>query len=108
MNPINDQQLDLDRIEETIKIATTEATTEELPHGLAALVDDAGPLVAEVRRLRAELAPYEMLAPQQCQAGKHADWLVDSEYAHACPWCQIEELRAEPRPGVRPAVETGA
>ena len=49
-------------------------------------------LVAEVRRLRAELAPYEMLAPQQCPAGKHAEWLVDSEYAHACPWCRIEEL----------------
>lgn len=56
----------------------------------------------------AELEPYEMLTPQQCPAGKHADWLVDSEYAHACPWCQIEELRAESRPAVRPAVETGA
>jgi hypothetical protein len=53
---------------------------------------------AEIQRLRAELAPYEMLAPQQCPAGKHADWLVDSEYAHACPWCRIEELE-------RPAVE---
>jgi len=48
-------------------------------------------LVAEAHRLRTELAPYEMLAPQQCAAGKHADWLVDSEYAHACPWCAFEE-----------------
>lgn len=50
-------------------------------------------LIAEVRRQRTELAAVEMCAPQQCPAGKHADWLVDSEYAHACPWCQIESLR---------------
>jgi pyruvate-formate lyase-activating enzyme len=49
---------------------------------------------AESARLRTELSSYEMLTAQQCQAGKHADWLVDSELAHACPWCQAEELRA--------------
>jgi hypothetical protein len=43
----------------------------------------------------AELADYEVMNPQQCQAGKHADWLVDSEYAHACPWCEVERLKAE-------------
>ncbi|MBW8740736.1 MAG: hypothetical protein JF621_27710 [Streptomyces turgidiscabies] len=43
----------------------------------------------------AELAAVEMFTPQQCPAGKHADWLVDSEYAHACPWCQIGRLHAE-------------
>ena len=58
---------------------------------------------AEVDRLRNELAAFEMLAPQQCAAGKHADWLVDSEYAHACPWCQIEKLRAEQQPIALPA-----
>ena len=52
-------------------------------------------LLDAYRRQRAELAAFEMLAPQQCPAGKHADWLVDSEYAHACPWCQVEGLRAE-------------
>lgn len=51
-------------------------------------------LVAEVRRLRAELTEYEVLNPQQCPAGTHADWLVDSEHAHACPWCENERLRA--------------
>lgn len=57
---------------------------------------DAGAaLVAEVRRQRAELAAVGMLAPQQCPAGLHADWLVDSEYAHACPWCQIDRLRTD-------------
>jgi len=55
--------------------------------------EDVPVLLAEVRRQRADLAAYEMLAPQQCPAGKHADWLVDSEYAHACPWCQIEGAR---------------
>ncbi|MFM9616804.1 hypothetical protein ACKI14_02440 [Streptomyces turgidiscabies] len=52
-------------------------------------------ITAEVRRLRTELAAVEMLAPQQCPAGLHADWLVDSEYAHACPWCQIDRLRTD-------------
>lgn len=55
---------------------------------------DVPALVAEIRRLRAELAQYEVLNPQQCPAGEHADWLVDSEYAHACPWCVIEKLRS--------------
>ena len=57
--------------------------------------------MAEVDRLRAELEqrnkdlePYEPLNPQQCPAGKHADWLVDSEHTHACPWCQVTELTA--------------
>lgn len=53
----------------------------------------AAALAPEVNKLRAELAEYEVLNPQQCPAGKHADWLVDSEYAHACPWCQIEALK---------------
>lgn len=53
-----------------------------------------GGLLDEIGRLSAELAAYEPLTPQQCPAGKHADWLVDSEYAHACPWCEIERLRA--------------
>ncbi|MGW1533912.1 hypothetical protein [Streptomyces aureus] len=59
--------------------------------------EDVRTLVAEVRRLRTELAEYEPLSPQQCLAGKHADWLVDSEYAHACPWCQIEQQKADAR-----------
>jgi hypothetical protein len=58
--------------------------------------EDVPALLAEIRRLRAELAEYEPLNPQQCPAGKHADWLVDSEYAHACPWCQIEALKGSP------------
>ncbi len=58
-----------------------------------------GDLLTEVDRLRAELAqrdkdlePYEALNPQQCPAGQHLGWLVDSEYTHACPWCRIAEL----------------
>ncbi|GGW99009.1 hypothetical protein [Streptomyces chartreusis] len=50
--------------------------------------------VAEVRRLRDELSEYEVMNPQQCPAGKHADWLVDSERTHACPWCEIERLKS--------------
>lgn len=52
-------------------------------------------LLDENARLRAELSEYEVLNPQQCPAGKHAAWLVDSEYAHACPWCEIDRLRAD-------------
>jgi hypothetical protein len=34
------------------------------------------------------------LTPQTCPAGLHADWAVDSEHDHACPWCEIDALRA--------------
>lgn len=48
-------------------------------------------------RARAEAATPDLdaLTPQQCTAGKHADWAVDSEHAHACPWCEIDRLREE-------------
>lgn len=51
-------------------------------------------LRAENERLKAELEPYEVLSPQQCSKGVHVDWLVDSEHAHACPWCRLAELTA--------------
>ncbi|MEU9498193.1 hypothetical protein [Streptomyces sp. NPDC048196] len=51
--------------------------------------------VTEVAELREQLDAYEVMNPQQCQASKHADWLVDSEHTHACPWCEIARLRAE-------------
>ncbi|MFI9344991.1 hypothetical protein ACIG0D_27550 [Streptomyces sp. NPDC052773] len=55
------QPLDLERVRKTAEIATTEAATmaasgESLPHGIAALVDDVPALLAEVQRLKAELA----------------------------------------------------
>lgn len=49
---------------------------------------------ARIAELETELSEYEQLSPQQCPKGVHADWLVDSEYAHACPWCQIDGLRS--------------
>lgn len=49
----------------------------------------------ELTRLRAELEPYEVLTEQACQAEKHPTWLIDSENHHACPWCEIERLKAE-------------
>lgn len=71
--------------------------------------EDVPALLAEVDRLRTDLAEYEPLTPQQCLAGKHADWFVDSEYAHACPWCEIERLKSAtaPAPAAVPAAETG-
>lgn len=66
---------------------------------------DVPALAAEVRRQRTELAAVEMLAPQQCPAGLHADWLVDSEYAHACPWCQIDKLRTNAAAELMPVWE---
>lgn len=35
------------------------------------------------------------MTPQTCPAGLHADWAVDSEHDHACPWCRIAELENE-------------
>lgn len=35
------------------------------------------------------------MSAQQCPAGKHADWAVNSEHAHACPWCEIARLHAD-------------
>lgn len=61
--------------------------------------------ITHAEALRARLAEYEAMAPQQCPAGKHADWLVDSEYAHACPWCQIDDLKARLAEYERPADE---
>lgn len=49
---------------------------------------------ARVAELKQQLAEYEPLNPQQCPKGIHADWLVDSEHTHACPWCRIAELEA--------------
>jgi hypothetical protein len=49
----------------------------------------------ELEQRNKDLEPYEVLNPQQCPAGLHADWLVDSEYTHTCPWCELDRLRAE-------------
>jgi len=38
-------------------------------------------------------ADFERMTPQTCPAGIHADWAVDSEYSHTCPWCEIDELK---------------
>ncbi|MFF1483106.1 hypothetical protein ACIGZH_01815 [Streptomyces sp. NPDC058319] len=40
-------------------------------------------------------AGFEEMSPQQCPARTHADWAVDSEQIHSCPWCEVERLRAE-------------
>ncbi|MFH8483660.1 hypothetical protein [Streptomyces sp. NPDC018055] len=48
----------------------------------------------KVAELEKQLAEYEVMNPQQCPAGKHADWLIDSEHTHACPWCRIEQMEA--------------
>ena len=62
-----------------------------------------GLVLAEVHRLRAEQAlsaaipaqPLDRFIVQQCPAGVHADWAADTEDAHVCPWCEVEQLRAE-------------
>ncbi|WP_413102253.1 hypothetical protein [Streptomyces sp. Inha503] len=51
-------------------------------------------VLAELDRVRAEHEPYEGLTEQGCQAGKHPTWLIDSPDHHACPWCQIDRLKA--------------
>jgi uncharacterized small protein (DUF1192 family) len=60
--------------------------------------EDVPALTAEVERLKAHWAEWEwaeMLTHQSCGHGKHADWWVDSEHNHLCPWCEIERLKAE-------------
>jgi len=37
---------------------------------------------------------HDLLTPQRCENGVHADWAVDSEEDHACPWCEANRLRA--------------
>lgn len=61
---------------------------------IAAAREDVPALLAEVDRLRAELAGYESMTPQSCPKRLHPDWLVDSEDTHQCPWCQLAEARA--------------
>ncbi|MFE5895872.1 hypothetical protein ACFQ67_00325 [Streptomyces sp. NPDC056488] len=63
-------------------------------HSTNEALDDAVQALKERDLQIAELENYEQLNPQQCPKGLHADWLVDSEYAHACPWCRIAELEA--------------
>lgn len=54
---------------------------------------------AHMAELEKQLAAYEPLNPQQCPKGLHTDWLVDSEHAHACPWCRIDELTTRTQDG---------
>ncbi|MFD4572054.1 hypothetical protein ACFWNK_02015 [Streptomyces sp. NPDC058417] len=61
--------------------------------GIALALESAGLLMSP--ETAAELDGYRRLAPQQCPAGEHTDWLVDSEFAHACPWCRIADLEAQ-------------
>jgi len=35
------------------------------------------------------------MTPQQCAAGIHPDWAIDSEDTYSCPWCWIETLVRE-------------
>ncbi|MFF3094222.1 hypothetical protein [Streptomyces cyaneofuscatus] len=54
---------------------------------------------ARITELEKQLSEYEVMNPQQCPAGEHADWLADSEYSLACPWCRIVELEARTADG---------
>jgi hypothetical protein len=73
---------------------------------LAAWSRDGVPaLVAEIRRLTAELAPYDALQlghpdgriSTTCTAGKHPTWLryPDDTRYYACPWCESERVTDE-------------
>ncbi|GAA3372238.1 hypothetical protein GCM10017744_102940 [Streptomyces antimycoticus] len=37
----------------------------------------------------------DTMTPQACPKGVHADWAVDSEDTHTCPWCALDQARAE-------------
>jgi hypothetical protein len=55
------------------------------------------PFHQEVPRVGMPLSEQHLadMTPQACPAGLHADWAVDSEHDHACPWCRIAELEAQ-------------
>jgi hypothetical protein len=78
-------------------IRATKAIRAQLvaEHSEALALAEARRLRAERDQARAELASYEILTAQQCPARKHPDWLVDSENAHPCPWCETARLRSE-------------
>lgn len=64
--------LDLGRIAETLKIATSEAAETDLPHGIAAVVDDTNTLLIEIRRLRAVETALTTLVERWERMGKNA------------------------------------
>lgn len=49
-------------------------------------------LVDSLQQQVAETEWANMLTPQECQNKQHANWWVDSEHHHLCPWCRIAEL----------------
>lgn len=101
------EALDLDAIE----ARADEAAAHTAMQGWAcceahASSEDVTPLVAEVRRLRTELAELkwaEILTEQGCAEGRHTEWYADTENLHACPWCEIERLHAVPEADTAPA-----
>ncbi|MFE9003182.1 hypothetical protein ACFYOY_13720 [Streptomyces sp. NPDC007875] len=54
-------------------------------------------LATELNPLRGELAAYEVMTPQSCPKGIHADWMADSEHTHTCPWCELDDMGASLR-----------
>lgn len=85
-------------------VNTAEGLTADALRVLAAEVDRRSAVLAErdaeITRLRHELESFDVLTDQGCPAGKHPDWLIDSERHHACPWCEIERLRHAARASV--------
>lgn len=52
---------------------------------------------AELATLRTrveELQAYEVLHPQECEAGQHRPWFADVEVPVPCPWCEVARLQA--------------
>jgi hypothetical protein len=50
----------------------------------------------------AELAPYEALYPQHCEAGQHLSWFADSDgRTLPCPWCELARVQETARQDYR-------
>jgi hypothetical protein len=49
---------------------------------------------AALRRRVEELKAYEVLRPQECEAGQHRQWFADVEVPVPCPWCEVARLQA--------------
>lgn len=62
--------------------------------GIEMTTQEADTLLAETRRLAAA-NPLDGMTPQDCALGAHPAWAIEGEKSLPCPWCALEQARAE-------------
>jgi hypothetical protein len=93
-----------------LEVARRALCGDASPHGPAtavvlALADvhllQGTPVAAELDRLRQEVAAYNALHPQFCEAGQHRPWFADSDGPLPCPWCELARVQETARQDYR-------